>query len=94
MAEGTWACASGLGNIATLDHFDALAFVKYRAPKVGGRPTTNPKPETFAKMGFPATRMLPKPETFTKNQQQMQQQISTNGECLSSFQCFCFIQGY
>ena len=57
-------------------------------PQKGPWPTTTPKPETFAKMGFPATTMLPKPETFTKNQQQMQQQITTNGECLSSFQCF------
>ena len=28
LAEGTYACASGLSNIGTLDHFDALAFVK------------------------------------------------------------------
>ena len=28
LAEGTSASPSGLGNIATLDHFDALAFVK------------------------------------------------------------------
>ena len=28
LAEVTSPCAYGLGNIATLDHFDALAFVK------------------------------------------------------------------
>ena len=40
MAEGTWACASGLGNIATLDRFDALAFVKLILLKVRPWPTT------------------------------------------------------
>ena len=43
LAEVTSPCACGLGNIATLDHFDALAFVKYRLPKVGCWPTTNRK---------------------------------------------------
>ena len=55
MAEGTYACASGLGNIATLDHFDALAFVKL-CP-------LNPRPgqqqiaplETFEKMATTTT---------------------------------------
>ena len=70
-------CASRLGNMLTLAHFGALAFVKYADRNNGCWPTTTPKPETF-----------------TKNQQQMQQQISKNWECLSSFQCFRFIEGH
>ena len=41
LAEVTGGSASGLGNIATLAHFDALAFVKYRLPNNGPWPTTN-----------------------------------------------------
>ena len=68
MDEGVAACAWRLGNMLTLAHFGALAFVKSLRPNNGPWPTTTPKPETFAKMGFPATRMLPNPETFTRNQ--------------------------
>ena len=52
MAEGTSASPSGLGNIATLDHFDALAFVKYILLKNGVGQQQVAKPETFVKNGF------------------------------------------
>ena len=39
LAEGTCVCRSRLGNIATLGHFDALAFVKLIAPP--NRPLAN-----------------------------------------------------
>ena len=59
LAEVTGGCASRLGNMLTLAHFDALAFVKYRGPKNGPWPTTIPKPEAFAKMEFDQQRWLP-----------------------------------
>ena len=48
LAEVTGGSASGLGNIVTLAHFDALAFVKYIRPKVGCWPTTNFATTVFA----------------------------------------------
>ena len=67
LAEGTYACASRLGEVVTFAHFGALASVKSLGPNHGLWPTTTPPLEAFEKNAFPTTTILPKPETFSKN---------------------------